>query len=255
METMWQDLKYGARQLLRSPGFTAVAVLTLALGIGSTTLVFSLANGLLVRPLPYVEPERLVAVEEFDPLRPESSFGVAFPNYLDFRARTRLFDDVAVFTEGLATIRGEGEAERVRAASVSDGIFPILGVEPILGRVISKEEDSPDGPRAVVLGQELWQRRYGGDPNILGRAVQIGSQPYTVVGVMPSSFRFPERAELWVPLQLSPERYTRTDHYLEGIASLKPGVTVGQATQELRALRSEERRVGKECRSRWSPYH
>jgi len=236
METLWQDLRYGARQLLRSPGFTAVAVLTLALGIGSTTLVFSLANGLLVRPLPYVEPERLVAVEEFDPLRPESSFGVAFPNYLDFRARARLFEDVAVFTEGFATIRGEGEAERVRAASVSDGIFSILGVEPILGRVISKEEDSPDGPRAVVLGQELWQRRYGGDPNILGRAVQIGSQPYTVVGVMPSSFRFPERAELWVPLQLSPERSTRTDHYLEGIASLKPGVTVGQATQELRAL-------------------
>ncbi|MGH9777795.1 MAG: ABC transporter permease [Candidatus Acidiferrales bacterium] len=236
METLWQDIRYGARQLARSPGFTAVAVLTLALGIGSTTLVFSLANGLLVRPLPYAEPQRLVAVEEFDPLRPAASFGVAFPNYLDFRARTRLLGDVAVFTEGLATIRGEGEAERVRAASVTDGIFPLLGVQPILGRVISKQEDSPDGPRAVVLGQDLWQRRYGGNPSILGQTVQIGTQPYTVVGVMPSSFRFPERAELWVPLQLSPERSTRTDHYLEGIARLKPGATVELATEELRAL-------------------
>ena len=236
---MTQDIRHAFRVMWKDAPITVAAIAVLALGIGSTTAVFSLVNGILVRPLPYPQPERLVAVAEYNPARTEFGHAVAFPNYQDLRARTRLLEDLALFRESQATIRGEGEAEEVQAALVTDGALPMLGVRPLLGRVFSKEEDVPNGPKVVVIGQDLWQRRYGGDPAILGRVLEIRDVRSTVIGIMPSSFRFPERAEVWLPLQLSPKESTRTDHWLEGIARLRPGVSVEQASDELRSLMLE----------------
>ncbi|HEV2689877.1 MAG TPA: ABC transporter permease [Bryobacteraceae bacterium] len=233
---MMQDIRHAIRVMRKDAPITAAAIAILALGIGSTTAVFTLVNGILVRPLPYPEHDRLVKVEEFQPPHEDFDGDIAFPNYLDIRTRMRLLDDVGVFTEGEPTIRGEGDAERVPGATISDGVFRVLGVKPLLGRLFTREEDVPKGASVVVLGEELWRRRYGADPGILGRTIGIGSTRRTVIGVMPSSFHFPERAELWLPLQISRKDSPRTDHYLQGIARLKSGVSVEQATAELESL-------------------
>jgi putative ABC transport system permease protein len=232
-----QDLRHALRLMRKDSVVTLTAIAILALGIGSTTIVFSLANGLLVRPLPYPQTDRIVYIEETNTSPGAFADSIAFPNYLDMRARTRLLDDIALYNERLATIRGEGmSAERVPAADVSDGLFRILGVAPILGSTLTHDEDLPNGPKVVVIGEDLWRRRYGADPNIIGRVINIVSTQTQVIGVMPSSFRFPNRATAWLPLQLSPKDSTRTDHYLQGIARLKTGVTIEQADAELQSL-------------------
>ena len=234
---MTQDIRHALRVMWKDAPITAAAIAVLALGIGSATAVFSLVNGILVRPLPYPESDRLIAIAEYNPVT-STAFGdsVAFPNYLDIRARTRLLEDFALYAQAQATIRGEGNAESVPVAFITDGIFRVLGVKPLLGRTVSKEEDMPSGPKVVVIGQDLWQRRYGSDPGILGRVLEIRGARRTVIGVMPSSFHFPERADVWIPLQLSTKDSTRADYWLEGIARLRPGVSVEQATDELRSL-------------------
>jgi putative ABC transport system permease protein len=232
---MLQDLRHALRVMRNDAAATATAIVILALGIGSTTAVFTLVNGILVRPLPYPGSDRIVAVDEYQK-ETDSPGNVAFPNYQDLRARTRLLEDLGVFSEGLRTIRGEGDAETVPGAQISDGVFSILRVKPILGRVFTREEDVPNGPKVVVISEELWKRRYAGDPGILGRTVEIGPRRFTVIGVMPNSFHFPERAELWLPLQLSPQQSTRADYYLSAIARLRPGVSVEQASAELASL-------------------
>ena len=163
------DIRYALRILRKDLSVTAAAILILALGIGSTTLVFSLANGLLLRPLPYPQPERIVAVTESSPKDPNETTQISFPNYFDIRARARLLDDIGVYASAQWPIRGEGTAERVPGASVSDGVFRVLGLEPLLGRAISREDDLPNGPKVVVISEALWQRRYGRDPHILGQ--------------------------------------------------------------------------------------
>jgi putative ABC transport system permease protein len=232
---MLQDIRHALRVMWKDAPITAAAIAILALGIGATTTVFSLVNGILVRPLPYPESQRLVAVAEF---HGSTEFGnaVAFPNYQDIRARTRLLQDIGLYSEGQTTIRGEGNAEQIPTAFITDGVFSVLGVKPILGTVVSRQQDVPNGPPVVVIGQDLWQRRYGGDPAILGKTLDIRNARRTVIGVMPSSFRFPERAEMWIPLQLSPKDSTRTDHWLQGIARLGAGVSVKEASDELQSL-------------------
>src|SRR5580693_1709367 len=234
---MLQDIRHALRVMWKDAPITAAAIAVLALGIGATTAVFSLVNGVLVRPLPYPASDRLVAVSEYNSSG-EFANAVAFPNYLDIRARNRMLDDFGLYTEDGSTISGEGEAEIVPAGLVTDGVFHVLDVKPILGRVFSREEDVPNGAKVVVIGQELWQRRYGSDPGILGRVLEIRGARRTVIGVMPASFRFPDRAYVWIPLQLDPKvsGATRTDHWLHGIARLRPGVSVEQATDELRSL-------------------
>ena len=232
-----QDLRHALRLMRKDLVVTLTAIAILALGIGSTTIVFSLANGLLVRPLPYPHTDRIVYIEETNTSPGAFADSIAFPNYLDMRARTRLLDDIALYNERLATIRGEGlSAERVPAADVSDGLFRVLGVAPLLGRTFTREEDLPNGPKVVVIGEDLWRRRFGADPNIVGRVINMVSTHTQIIGVMPSSFCFPNRAVAWLPLQLSPKDSTRTSHYLLGIARLKSGVSIEQADAELQSL-------------------
>ena len=233
---MLQDIRHALRLMRKDAPVTVAAIAILALGIGSTTAVFSLVNGILVRPLPYPQPERLVSVAEFNSNSGEFGQSVAFPNYLDIRARTRLLQNIGLYSEQQATIRGEGNAEQIQTAYVTDGLFSVLGVKPILGTVVSRQQDVPNGPLVVVIGQDLWQRRYGGDPGILGKTLDIRNTRRTVIGVMPSSFRFPERAEVWIPLQFSVQDSPRTDHWLRAVARLRPGISEAEASDELQSL-------------------
>jgi putative ABC transport system permease protein len=232
---MMQDLRHAIRVMRKDAAVTAAAIAILALGIGSTTAVFSLVNGILVRPLPFPAPDRIVAAGETSAAS-RLPGAIAFPNYQDIRARTRLLTDIGLYVETTAVLRGEREAENLRMGYVTDGIFNVLRVKPMLGHAITREEDVPNGPKIVLLSHDLWQRRFGSDPNIIGKTLPIGSAQRTVTGVMPASFHFPERAEIWMPLQLSPKESKRTDYWLEGIARLRPGVSAEQASAELASL-------------------
>jgi putative ABC transport system permease protein len=229
-----QDLVYALRSMRRDRTSTAVAAAVLALGIGSIATVFTLLDGMLLRPLPYPDQKSLVYVEEYRPRELEAA--VAYPNYLDFRAGNRTLAELAIFTSGLSTLRGDFEAERVPAAAATPSLFRVLRIEPILGRVFNDADDLPKAPPVVLLGEDLWRRRYGADPAIVGKKITVGSDPTEVVGVMPRGFRFPERAQFWTPLQGDPKVNRRTDHGWEVVARLRPGVTTGQAQTDLRGI-------------------
>lgn len=246
-----QDLRYALRVLGKDRGVTAAAIAILALGIGSTTDVFSLANGLLLRPLPYFQPERIVAVREYSPKDPRESGQINFPNYVDMRARTRLLEDIGVYGGEAVTLRGDGVAERVQAAGVSDGVFRVLGVAPLLGRGFTAAEDRFDGPKVVILSAELWQRRYGRDPNIVGKTLDAEDQRYMIVGVMPFDFHFPGRSQMWLPLQIDARKARRTDYSLSSVARLKPGVGVEQATSELESMLEQIHRENPASNNGW----
>ena len=246
-----QDLRYAVRVLRKDWPVTLAAIAILALGIGATTVIFSLANGLLLRPLPYPQTERLVSVEEDSPKDPSETGHINFLNYLDLRARARLLDDIGVYITDSVPIRGEGPAELVEIGQMSDGVFSVLGVEPLLGRYFNRSDDLPNGPKEVLIGEALWQRRYGRDPSIIGRVLAIGDSRWTVIGVMPANFHFPRRAEVWVPLQRDPAKSRRTDYFLRGIARLKPGASIGAASAELESLLEQIHRENPTVNNGW----
>jgi putative ABC transport system permease protein len=246
-----RDFRYALRVLRKDPLVTAAAITILALGIGSTTLVFSLANGLLIRPLPFPEPDRVVAVGEYNPATGMEPRVINFFNYTEFRAHTRLLEDIGVYSSEDFPLRGEEAAERLPAAQMTDGVFHALRVAPVLGRFFTREDCLPQAPKVVVLGEELWQRRYGRDPKILGREVDSGDSRYTVVGVMPAAFHFPDRAEIWFPLQMDPAKASRTDYFLHSVARLKPGVSTAQATAEVQSLLDQIHRENPGANNGW----
>jgi putative ABC transport system permease protein len=233
MGTLWQDLRYGARVLVKKPGFALIAVMTLALGIGANTTIFSFVNGILLRPLPYPEPEHLALLEETAPKRGVTSMSVSFPNFLDWREQNRVFEDVATYQGSNFSLTGSGSPEQLRGARVSHGLLEILRVTPVLGRTFTAEEDRPEQDGVVILGHGLWQSRFGGDPKTLGQHVTLNNRAYTVIGIMPPGFKFPDIAELWVPLALTTKSWTRTDHGLGAVARLKQGTSFTQAQAEM----------------------
>ena len=234
LENTLRDITYSTRVLLKSYAFTIVVVLTLALGIGANTAIFSFANGILLRPLPYPQPDRLVVLDETAYKRGIDSASVSYPNFLDWREQNTVFEDVAVhFGTSRFALSGAGEPVQIYGGRVSQGLFEILRVAPQLGRTFTADEDRPEQDAVVILGHDLWQRNFGGDPNIVGKKIVLSNRARTVVGVMPRGFRFPEISELWVPLALTPQLFTRTDHGLESIARLKDGVTLSAAQAEM----------------------
>ncbi len=235
METLWQDLRYGARMLAKSPGFTAVAVLTLALGIGANTAIFSVVNGVLLRPLPYEEPGQLVRVWNQFLSEGVPQLWLSEPELIYYRKNTRALEGIAVYTTGGANLTGQGEALRVTAANVSANFFPLLRVDAFLGRTFTPEEDTPGNDRVIVLGHGFWQRRFGGDPTIIGETVSLSDNPYTVIGVMPSGFAFPDgNVDLWTPIAIGLANPGNAGHhYLQPIARLKAGVTFGQGMADI----------------------
>ena len=229
------DMRYALRQMLKAPGFTIVAVLTLAFGVGASSAVFSIVNAAMLRPLPYPHQDRLVRVLELVPQL--GRFAVAPANFLDWRAQNTSFDGIAAFGTGYETLVGTESAERIPRTVVSWNIFDVLGVSPALGRTFRQDEDLPKQNNVVVLSHGMWQRRFGGDPQILGRTITLSGEPSTVIGVMPEEFYFPNRTtEFWRPLGLNPANATRGGHFLSTVALVKNGVSFAQADAEMRGI-------------------
>ena len=234
VENILRDVSFSSRVLLKNYAFTIVVILTLALGIGANTAIFSFANGILLRPLPYAQSDRLTAINETAPKRGIDLMSVSYPNFLDWREQNTVFEGMGTyFGSNRFALSGAGEPISIRGARISYGTLETLRVAPQLGRTFTVNEDRPEEDAVVILGHELWQRNFGGDPNIVGQKIVLSNRPRTVVGVMPPNFRFPEIAELWVPLALTTQTFTRTDHGLSAIARLKDGVSVEAAQAEM----------------------
>ncbi|HEV2828458.1 MAG TPA: ABC transporter permease [Pyrinomonadaceae bacterium] len=234
MLRLMHDLRYAVRTLLKKPGFALIAVMTLALGIGGSTAIFTVVNAALLRGLPYNSPDRLYHLWESTPQKEFSQREFSYPDYQDYQ-QNQVLEGLAAYTGGGGILSGRGEPERVFAPSASANFFSVLGVDPILGRTFQPGEDKPGAPRTLVLTYGMWQRRFGGDPGIVGQALTLNGDSYTVIGVLPAGFQFALRnADLWRPYQPTEAQLTR--RFMHGtnlIGRLKPGVSVAQAQTEL----------------------
>ena len=251
MDALRQDLRFAVRLLLKSPGFTAMAVLSMALGIGVTVTVFGILNGIALRPFPYLEPDRIVAVSMENP-RVEGYGTWSFLDYVDLENETTVFQGVAAHRGGgRMTLAGPDGPEQIAIDAVSADLFPLLGVSPFLGRGFAPREDRPDGPPVVLLGYDLWQSRFEGDPNIIGRELIAGGKPHRVVGVMPPGFEFPDIRQAWVPLGSRWAGSSRTERNLQVKARLWPGVSLEQARAEVGAFAHRLEQTYPETNSGW----
>jgi len=249
MQTLLRDLRYGARMSLKKPGFTLVAVITLALGVGANAAIFTVVNGVLLRPLPYDEPDRLVMLWESDPRRNIERQLVAPPNLVEWREQSRSFDNIAYWSgSGEFNLVMADGIEKAKCAYVTSGLFSTLRVRPHLGRAFLPEEDRPEGNLAALLSYEYWRRRFAADPNVIGRKLTVdtfGRRDYTIVGVMQPGFRFPNQTEIWLPVGWDGIPRVRRGNWLSVIARLKDGVSPAQAQAELSVVQA---RIGQQNR-------
>lgn len=229
-----KDIRYGIRSLARHPGFTTVALLTLALGIGANTAIFSVVNAVLIRPLPFEDPERIVWLWDTLPQLPTAP--TSLPEFLDWKEQSRSFEHLAAFQNGNMFLDTGDGTEDVPVGLVAPEMFSLFKVSPILGRTFTDEETMPGRFRVAVLGHSLWQTRFGSDPSVLGRTIQLNGRPYTIIGVMSAGFSFPNRVTLWRPLPIDRATLDRGPHYLNVVGRLKPDVTHTQAQAEMGAL-------------------
>ncbi|HEX9760361.1 MAG TPA: ABC transporter permease, partial [Candidatus Acidoferrales bacterium] len=236
MDTLWLDVKHGIRTLARTPGLTVIAVITVALGIGANTGMFSVVHGVLLSPLPYPESHRLVRLTET--IR-RNEVNVSYPNFLDWRARSYALQEVATYNPFFSvTLTGVERAELLPGAAAESQLFRLLGVQPVLGRIFAEEEERPGGPSAVLISHSLWERQFGRDPNIIGRSIRLEMTPATVIGVLPPEFRL-ARADIWFPLGpvLNRNMLDRGNHPgFQAFGRLRPGVTLEQAREEMNAI-------------------
>jgi predicted permease len=244
METLIQDLRYGMRALLKSPGFTAVAVIALALGIGANTAIFSVIDAVLLRPLPYKDAERLTLIWHSYPQINLAEASICPPCYREYRDLTTSFEQVAAQTGWSVNLTGTGEPERLQGSRVSYNYFATLGAEPAHGRGFLAEEDQPGNNRVVVISHGFWVRRFGSDPNTVGSTLTLDGNSYAVVGIMPADFVVPQSVDIWTPIAFTPEQLAANNHgneFLTVIARLKPGVGMGQAQAEMDTLADQLR--------------
>ncbi len=242
LEAIWQDLRFGVRTLFRNPGFATVAILTLALGTGATSAIFSFVHAVVLRPLPYHEPERLLSVFEH---RNGIDMGLTAPDYLDWRAEATSFEQFAATAGTTVNLTGRGEPERVVAARVSGNHFDALGVPPAYGRGFRWGDEPYGAPRVVVLGDGLWRRRFGADPGLVGQTIAINGEPHVVVGIMPPRLTLRSTgAQLWLPLNLTPrELQSPGAHFLTATGRLRHGITATQAQAELAGIARRTEKV------------
>src|SRR2546423_5019059 len=241
MGALLQDIRYGVRMLWKSPGFTVVAIFALAFGIGANTAIFSVVNAVMLRPLPFKNPETLIKVRGEMKRQGVEQEPLSYPDFIDLKAQAQSLEHVAAYSQTAAALTGGSEPERLRGANVSAELFPLLGVEPVVGRTFSTEEDQPGSAPVVLLSQALWQRRFGSDPHLVGQEIMLGGRSTTVLGIMPPDFNFPVQGtqrDYWMPLAPSVgERATqRGNHYLNVVGRLKPGFTLAQAEGEVKAI-------------------
>jgi putative ABC transport system permease protein len=234
MTGLARDLRYGIRMLAKNPGLSVAAVLAFALGIGLSTAMFSIVYGAILRGLPFEESERLMHVENNNPSKEQRSLEVFLQDYFEIRKRQKSFEDIAGFYEGTVNLSGDEKPERYEGAFMTANSFGLLRAKPLIGRGIQPGEDSPGAEPVVVLGWGVWQARYNGDPNVIGRKVRVNGQPGTIVGVMPQGFAFPIAQEIWVPMRLDPLKTPRgRGETLEVFGRLRDGVSIEQARAEL----------------------
>lgn len=246
METLLQDLRYSLRMLIKRPGFTFVAIIALALGIGANTAIFSVINGVLLRPLPFNDPDRLVNVWETRPQRGIKQNVISYPNFADWRDQNDVFEGMVASYVSDFTLTGDENPERLQCGIVTANLFPFLGAQPQIGRVFLPEDDKTGAPLTIILSNKLWKQRYNADPGIIDRGITLNGNVYTVIGVMPEGFQFPLRndpVDLWATFakDLTPTEgksiaERRSDRFLRVIARLKPGVTVEQAQSQVEAI-------------------
>jgi putative ABC transport system permease protein len=238
---MLTDLRYAFRQLIKSPGFTAVTILTLALGIGACTAIFSVVNAVLLRSLDYPEPARLVVIRETQlPDFPE--FSVSPPNYLDWEKQTKSYENLAAYSGSRINLTGDGEPQQLIGVKATAHYFDVYGIKPVLGRTFLPEEDAPGKNHVVVLSYPFWQRVFGGTADVVGRPIQLNGEPYTVIGVAPLGFGIASKVDAWMPMAFDPKETAndnRGAHYLNVAGRLRPGVTVAQAEAELKVLAAQ----------------
>jgi hypothetical protein len=238
LETTWRDMRYAIRGLCRNPGFAATAILSLALGIGASVAIFTLADNLLLRPLPYREPGRLMMVWEVNP-HTTSRNSVSPANYRDWKAQNRVFESMAVCREAPVAFAYSTHVEELLEQFMSADLLPMLGVQPLRGRLFTAAEDLPDAPNAVLISYRVWQSWFGGDDGVIGRTIEVSSRPATIIGVMPPGFYFRNRSvDLWEAMGLDPARDYRKDagRYLMCVARLKPSVTRDRAHTQMTVI-------------------
>ena len=238
MSTLFQDLRFALRGLAKQPGFTLVALLTLALGIGANSAIFGIVNAVLLRPLPYQDPDRVVLL--WSHWTNWSKTWVSQGELVDYQEQSRSLEHVAAFSSASFNLTGGGDPVRVRAAQVQPEIFAALGATPIVGRVFTSEEDLPGHEHVVMLTEGLWRTQFGSDPSIVGRTVQLDAEPYTVVGVLPAALRLPldyasrTFTQIWVPIALGPnDPQQRGNHGLNALGRLRTGASLAQAQAEI----------------------
>jgi putative ABC transport system permease protein len=244
MISLWQDIRFGIRVLSKNPGVTATAIITLALAIGANTAIFSVVNAVLLRPLPYRTPDRLVSLWAKVP--EHGRWRTTPANFFDWKKQNTVFEGMSAFGSWTMTLTGGGEPEQLSGTQVSEGYFSVVGVEPMLGRSFAKDEYEPGKGQVVILGHAFWQRRYGGDPTVINKSITLNGSPYIVIGVMPPGI-YPARPtpsgrisfeqneeQFWKPMSFTPQwAAVRTAHVLGAVARLKSGVTVAQAQTEM----------------------
>jgi predicted permease len=235
---LWQDLRFGARMLMKKPGFTLIAVLTLSLGIGANTAIFSFVNTLLLKPLPFPEPARLAAVESINFQQKEGGFGGVSPaDFWDWKEQSQAFEQIAAYSGNGLILTDQEQPESVSAPRVSANFFQTFGVAPMLGRAFAPEEGFSNGPRAMVISHRLWQRRFGGNPSIVGQPIKTSSGSVIIAGVMPPDFKFPVNAEAWTPLARdSGEMSYRSSRYFLAVGRVKSGMSMSAAEAELKTV-------------------
>ena len=238
--TLWQDIRLSIRSLLRSPGFTTVAVLCLAAGIAATAAIFTVVRSTLVRPLPYRDADRLVAIYTAMPDRQSRGVNISWHDYHAWRTLNRTFDDVGFWTWSTITLSSGDEADRIESALVTANLFPVLGVSPVLGRHFLEEEEKP-GTRVVMLSYGVWQTRFGGDPDIVGRAIRVDAVDHTVIGVMPPGFAFPQMGQAWQPMPDDSENDPGNRFYAGAIGRMKEGVSFTAAASDLETVMDRQR--------------
>src|ERR1043166_2598949 len=234
MSNILKDILYAIRSLAKHPGFTAIALITLALGIGANTAIFSVVNAVLLRPLPYDDPERIVWLWDTQPQL--ATTPTSLPDFLGWKEQNRSFEHLAAFLSGSSFVdAGDGTTD-TRVGLVTPELFSVFHVSPILGRNFTNEETLPKRFRVAVLSHSMWQNRFASDPNVLSRTIQLNGAPYTIIGVMAPGFSYPDRAELWRPLPIDPAKLDPGPHYLNVVGRLKSGVTLAQAQADMSTI-------------------
>ncbi len=258
LEDLWQDLRFGLRMLRKNPGFTTIAILTLALGIGANTAVFSVVEAILLRPLPYADPSRLVEVSSSYRSSSVANYpktGLTPGDFFDWRRRATLFSDMAAYTSpsDQFNMTGFSEPQVVRATYASSNLFPVLGIRPIAGRNFQSEEDRVGGARSVLLGHGLWEERFGGNAGVIGRSILLDGVAYNIVGVLPEGFPLARPVDVWVALGQFPEDFTtRITHDFKTVARLAPGASAAQAQQEMERLNLQAEKVFPDTHKNWT---